>query len=195
MPSRKSILAFFVASSMFAGGSAAKANFIYTYTGNSFTSLNATPGVSTGALAGANVTGEFTLSSALGDNFNGVVKPTQFSFSAGPFTINNLIATSYSFDIQTSNTGAIIDWTILTSISGSFFGTTVATSNARDSTSSLGPTADLSASNSFSPGTWSVSDPPSATPIPAALPLFASGVAALGLFGWHRRRKTAALAA
>ena len=31
-----------------------------------------------------------------------------------------------------------------------------------------------------------------ATPLPAALPLFASGLSALGLFGWRRKRKNAA---
>lgn len=30
----------------------------------------------------------------------------------------------------------------------------------------------------------------SATPLPAALPLFASGLGAMGLFGWRRKRKT-----
>ncbi len=34
-----------------------------------------------------------------------------------------------------------------------------------------------------------------ATPLPAALPLFASGLSALGLLGWRRKRKAAALAA
>lgn len=34
----------------------------------------------------------------------------------------------------------------------------------------------------------------SSTPLPAALPLFASGLGALGLLGWHRKRKTAAAA-
>jgi hypothetical protein len=34
---------------------------------------------------------------------------------------------------------------------------------------------------------------PSATPIPAALPLFASGLGALGLLGWRRKKKAAAL--
>ena len=33
------------------------------------------------------------------------------------------------------------------------------------------------------------------TPIPGALPLFASGLGALGLLGWRRKRKTAAMAA
>jgi hypothetical protein len=37
---------------------------------------------------------------------------------------------------------------------------------------------------------------PSAVPLPAALPLFATGLGALGLLGWHRKRKkTAAIAA
>src|ERR1019366_3855344 len=35
----------------------------------------------------------------------------------------------------------------------------------------------------------------SATPLPAALPLFATGIGALGLLGWRRKRKNAALAA
>jgi len=34
-----------------------------------------------------------------------------------------------------------------------------------------------------------------ATPLPATLPLFASGLGALGLLGWRRKRKAAAIAA
>jgi plastocyanin len=33
------------------------------------------------------------------------------------------------------------------------------------------------------------------TPLPAALPLFASGLGALGLLGWRRKRKASAIAA
>jgi hypothetical protein len=32
----------------------------------------------------------------------------------------------------------------------------------------------------------------SATPLPAALPLFATGLGAFGLLGWRRKRKNAA---
>jgi hypothetical protein len=43
-------------------------------------------------------------------------------------------------------------------------------------------------------GTWEATI--SATPVPAALPLFAGGLGALGLLGWRRKRKNAsALAA
>lgn len=37
--------------------------------------------------------------------------------------------------------------------------------------------------------------PVNATPLPAALPLFASGIGGLGLLGWRRRKKARALAA
>jgi hypothetical protein len=33
--------------------------------------------------------------------------------------------------------------------------------------------------------------PVSSTPLPAALPLFAGGLSALGLLGWRRKRKAA----
>jgi hypothetical protein len=41
------------------------------------------------------------------------------------------------------------------------------------------------------PGTVTITS----TPLPAALPLFATGLGALGLLGWRRKRKAAAIAA
>jgi hypothetical protein len=43
-------------------------------------------------------------------------------------------------------------------------------------------------------GTFTVT-PVTQTPLPGALPLFASGLSALGLLGWRRKKKAAALAA
>lgn len=42
---------------------------------------------------------------------------------------------------------------------------------------------------------FQLTGPVAATPIPAALPLFATGVGAIGLFGWRRKRKPKAIAA
>jgi hypothetical protein len=39
---------------------------------------------------------------------------------------------------------------------------------------------------------FSVTDPPTTTPLPAALPLFASGFAMMSLLGWRRKRKNTA---
>ena len=48
-------------------------------------------------------------------------------------------------------------------------------------------------------GLWNPGDPGtlqvSATPVPAALPLFATGLGLVGLLFWRRKRKSAALAA
>ena len=42
-------------------------------------------------------------------------------------------------------------------------------------------------------GVWSIAGV--STPLPAALPLFATGLGAMGLFGWRRKRKAQAVAA
>jgi hypothetical protein len=191
MSSKSSTVAVLALGSFLASLSMADASEVYTYTGNFFTTSVASPGANAAIFAGQDVSGEFTLGAALGANFNGVITPTQFSFSGGPFTLTNLNSTNDSFDIQTSNTGAIIDWTILASISNAYANITVATSSSGDLTSSLGPTTFISASNGFAPGTWSASDPPSATPLPAALPLFAGGLGALAMLGWRRKRRAA----
>jgi hypothetical protein len=175
MFSRRLLAALMVAGPLILG-SAASASTMYTYTGNPFT-----------AGATGSVSGEFTVSSPLGSNFNGAVTPTQFSFSGGQFSLDSSSSPAYVFDIQTSGAGAIIAWFI--GISNGL--TSIATNNFGDS-------ANMGFSfggNSFSPGTWSVSDSPSATPLPAALPLFAGGLGALGFFGWRERRKLKASAA
>lgn len=57
----------------------------------------------------------------------------------------------------------------------------------------LGPNSGGTPSTGFL--TARVTDPPSPAPLPAALPLFASGLGVMGLFGWWRKRKTAATTA
>lgn len=53
-------------------------------------------------------------------------------------------------------------------------------------------TTDGGTPSAFYPGitgTFTATDPPDPVPIPAALPLFATGLAALGLLGWRRKSK------
>lgn len=55
------------------------------------------------------------------------------------------------------------------------------------------PSQDVTSAEGNTGGEYALLAP---TPLPAALPLFATGLGALGLFGWRRKRKsTAAIAA
>jgi hypothetical protein len=47
----------------------------------------------------------------------------------------------------------------------------------------------------YNPLSWAGAADPITTPIPAALPLFATGLGAMGLLGWRRKRKAQAAAA
>jgi hypothetical protein len=58
------------------------------------------------------------------------------------------------------------------------------------------PTASCSNTGWLGSDTWSTvnGDLIASTPVPAALPLFAPGLGAMGLLGWRRKRKAAAIA-
>jgi hypothetical protein len=165
----------------------------YSYSGNPFTVFSASGGGSAAGLVGQSVSGEFTVATPLGSNFNGMVNPTQFSFFGGLLPITNYGATSYSFQLQTSDIGAVAGWTISIRESGPAGYVSIFTSNAGDSSSSLGPRTSIGASNSGMPGTWSWSsacgscdhhDAP-APLIGASLPGLAIG---FGVFWLIRRR-------
>jgi hypothetical protein len=161
----------------------AQASVVYSYTGNPFNTFVGP--VFSGSDA---VTGELTIASALGDNFNGNVSPTQFSFSNGLSSITNFSLPSSVFDIQTSNTGAIIQWNIALSIGNGISSASISTSQLADHSDISGPTTFSSGSNSGDPDAWSSA----ATPLPAALPLFATGIAALAVLRWRRKWEAAA---
>ena len=58
-----------------------------------------------------------------------------------------------------------------------------------------GPTAGVGGANVLLASVSSVTGQTGLTPIPGALPLFASGLGGLGLLGWRRKRRKAATAA
>jgi hypothetical protein len=57
-----------------------------------------------------------------------------------------------------------------------------------------GLTSGDTGADSLTVNSLTINTPPAATPLPAALPLFGTGLGALGLFGWRRRRKARATA-
>jgi hypothetical protein len=173
---------------LLAGDVAASRAVTYSYSGDTFTTFSAQgvpPSNAEAAFAGKSISGEFTIAAPLKADFNGLVTPTQFSFSGGLIPLTS--PTSYSFDIQTNASGAIIDWMISIQESVGRSSIDISFSNAGDSSSSLGPASLIEARNS-APGTWSVT----ATPLPPTFLLFVTGLGALGLVGWRRRRSATA---
>jgi len=178
------------------GAATARADTIYTYTGNDFTQA---PGPYTTTDF---VTVTIDLATALGPNYgsNTIAADdiVSFSFSDG---VQTLTSTTPGFsatfnDIVTGATGDIISWDInIQNASDTdqinscnvkadclkYFGSSTVSDVA-----SYQSGLDLySAKNINDPGGWTVTT----TPLPAALPLFAGGLGAMDLLGWRRKRK------
>jgi hypothetical protein len=164
---------------------------IYTYTGNPFNNV-------TGVYSNSDsVSGWFELASPLGGGTaltDITANVEAFAFTDGFQTLTTgvsintlLIGTDifgvpnvWNIDLIDDLTGAEITSCGVASDCGTV---------GRDT--AFGANDVGAASVRDDPGSWSVST----TPLPAALPLFASGLGALGLLGWRRKRKVAALAA
>ena len=96
------------------------------------------------------------------------------------------VATSCTFAFHittadpTATVGDVGTWMITTSVQATWFDITIPPAGA------------------FQTDTFNITEMVTVTdpvPAPAALPLFATGLGALGLLGWRRKRKAAALAA
>ncbi|MGA7790657.1 MAG: VPLPA-CTERM sorting domain-containing protein, partial [Xanthobacteraceae bacterium] len=141
------------------------------------------------------VTVTFTTADALADNLNSVlIDATSFTFQDGVQTLSNTDA-SGTFVISTDAVGDITSWLLTADIPGSYY--LIRTSNlaVTDGVFDVGTfgTIDNTLNEGFNTedtGVWT----PSTTPLPAALPLFASGLGAIGLLGWRRKRKAQAAA-
>jgi hypothetical protein len=146
----------------------------YTYTGNAYNQFYA----DLSCPPDCGISGSFTLSSALGDNFAGGVTPISFSFSDGGITISSSSGnfTGDQFSVTTNGRGAITNWYIELDQSDNVF---LSTSNGLDETSYAGASASVSGD----PGSWSISGNP--TPEPSSLLLLGTGL--LGLDPFIRR--------
>jgi hypothetical protein len=211
----KSKMAFLAAAVLLIAAIApVRAAVVYNYSGNNYTTIVDDPTLLGAYSTNERVTGSFTLANPLAANLNlALFTAPSFidaSFSDGRSTLN--LGQLQLFRISTDAAGNITAWSISFNsgsaivlagqqqefIQTANFGSTViddalvrqctitALSCLASSTSP--PLLDL-AQVTEDPGEWSV------TPLPAALPLFASGLGALGLLGWRRKRKAAALAA
>ena len=115
------------------------------------------------------------------------------SFLAGNYPYNtsqptmvvNIGGNSYSFTLPSTTLASVWDSETIT-----FIATTASTLiSFTGSGGAVGGTYYLGLDN------VSLSDPPPSVPLPAALPLFASGLGALGLLGWRRKKKIGSVSA
>jgi hypothetical protein len=192
----------------------ANASAVYTYTGNNYTDLFDDPVPSGNYTAAMGVSGSFTLASPLAANLVWLSTESfitsdvvSFSFFDGRNTLTNLNTSFSQFEVSTDATGAIVEWSITldsphgTTDGDQFFEIVTqgpaAGENDFGSTgqcvASLDPTCGVfyadTAHTYDNPGIWSAATIESATPLPAALPLFATGLGAFGLLSWRRKRK------
>jgi hypothetical protein len=188
MKSKLAILIAVTASLSAVGAVSASANSVlYSYTGNPFTIVQSPYTTSD------SVTASIVLSAALGDSLTDAnVTPTSYTLTDGQQTNTNLNSIgSTLFQFSTNATGKITDWTIETN-------TLVGLINTQSISSEMVDVGQLTSTfalgeNLNNPGKWAGPNQPIAsTPLPAALPLFATGLGAMGLFGWRKKRKAAA---
>ena len=176
------------------------ATTVYAYTGNNFTTYD-----DPALYKPPNISGSFSLANSLQPNLtnhdisfdilslffsDGVNTPIEFCCSP---TVVTYPLESWSIVVGTDALGNINAWNI----------TVQGTSPTRDllfltQSGFLIPSEDFANSSGFgfgtetgNPGEWATTVSNPTTPLPAALPLLATGLGALGLLGWRRKRKAA----
>ena len=167
----------------------------YNYTGLLFTTTFGTYTQSD------RVTGSVTFAAPLAPSIGTILipvseTPTAFSFSDGVQTITNLsVFGTPVFQFTTDATGAIIRWNvdIFSNTTNNIETYYYASQDQDDGHNQQGPILAYGVIVDPLYGVWTSAS--STTPLPTALPLFATGLGALGLLGWRRKRKNAAIAA
>ena len=198
MKSKVAILIAATVSLSALGTARAGASAVYTYTGNDFTFFLSPRGSANPYTTSDRVTASIVLSTALGDNLAFMnVAPTSFSISDGVNTITQASGGSTNlFKFSTNASGRITDWNIDVE-NGPSVTLQIATVNTLCIPGSipcdLGEDIAIASEGfNFSRGKWAGPNQPIAsTPLPAALPLFATGLGAMVLFGWRKKRKAA----
>jgi hypothetical protein len=202
---------------LFVGAAPSRASTTtYTYTGPDFNDIegHALLGFPPYSMS-MSVTGSFTVAAPLISLSDQDITASilSFSFFDGIQTITSSNATSFGFSVSTDAFGNLTAWTIGVHIGdlaatgdeeqdiGTLFIPQALAVDQGDIALCVGPVvngscapiaADVGRAQfndpSQIPGVWTE------TPLPAALPLFATGLGGLGLFGWRRKRKAQAVA-
>jgi len=191
----------------------ADAATVYSYIGPNFSEFQDDPVPAGSYTSSMRLTGTFTVANPL-LNVNGNIAGDllSFSFFDGRNTVNNLNAVNFFFNVQTDPTGNLLTWDIEaltafpTTVGGQRWGIaptsvpflTNDTAIIEECLSVLGGSCattgrDFASSGLEHSGVWSFADAV-VTPLPAALPLFTGGLGVIGLLGWRRKKKVAALA-
>jgi hypothetical protein len=168
----------------------AKANTVYTYTGNQFNQF----GGPAACPPECNLSGFFTLAAPLLINLTSAsFVPLTFSFTDGITTFTETTATSFDFvGVGTDSAGNIVSWNIdfngtSCSVGNCFFSSTnppgcTGCSVIDGSFSSPGGVPTQFAEIKNAPGTWTMST----VPEPGTLVLFGSGL--ISVMGFARRK-------
>jgi hypothetical protein len=167
----------------------ARADTVYTYTGNAMTE-GANPDVCGGGPC--SITGSFTLATPLGADVPfsySNITPESFSFTDGNQTIGTGSYVLY-FDLGTDASGDINAWVI--QVYGLYSGTTtLLTSGAGDESYINGATVYNSTPGTWDPETVNANDSDAITPTPepSSLFLLSIGLWALGFLALRRRQR------
>jgi hypothetical protein len=178
----------------------------YYYTGPNYVTNANDPTYAPNGPFGNNMTGSVTFdfdTSAYTGAISGLASITDLQLTSGTYTLDASTA-PYVVDTFTLTSGAITSWQVAICSTTSCVpqNLLMVTCSSSGGPNCGNPPEDVVEYDQYGAaedagGETGTGSPPYAqgewaTPLPAALPLFASGLGAMGFFGWRRKRKAAA---